>query len=793
MAEEEVILKEGENPANESGGGGGGGFSRSSAPQESEKKEEENLEESVDENKLTHQLKKISKDPKFILLFALLSGIMIILLVVLIFLSSGTSLPKDILIPASESTSQTIVNDENVVNFDMHKIDSMVQKANALYLRGEREQALKAYEHIALYSESLSSYNLGVSQMQQGAYANALANFKEAIASGENRTVAAINAAVCALHLKDEEKFKYYIDLAYVNLTNEGDSKLFDYYLSLINYYKGYYPEALQMFQKTKEASYSDDAKYLSAKIYTKMGLNEKAIQSLKAQGNYETSLSLGLLYARVGDYKNARASLEQALKINKDRNQSIATLNLIDLKTGYYQDMLTRIGRFYRQNEKQTLDTYKIKVRLKKDLSDISIAQSDFKKDFMPNKKAQADLIFYFAPYQVFDATQAAKYINKANANKFLQDETDTGTLLRTSKAISSANVRLAKIISLALNNELHKANDEFKKLLSIYQEHSILHYNLALSYAQLQKYDLAYKHFSSSYHLDPKNYAAGAFAVLSGYLSKKNITRLASELNEEFALNSNQDDKIYQYISFFTNDNNAAMLPFLDEKITPSPFMHIVSAIIAKNNGLFHQSEEHINALKELLNDDILANILYFNARNSNLSIKEYATNAQIYFRNAELNYAKLAGGAVIVRDNYIKLMRVCGLLNQEREKIKQSLALGSADEIGLSWILAYMDIYAGLYEESYALYDVLINDYEIKDSQTYFLAAVSAIGANNPNAAIALLELARLEDDSNQEARVALGLLYQEVQNYEPALFQYSKIENGFMSEFFTFDLL
>ncbi len=60
---------------------------------------------------------------------------------------------------------------------------------------------------------------------------------KKAIANWENQSVAAINAAVCALKLNDQEKFNYHIDLAQVYLPKEGKSKLYDYYLALINYY----------------------------------------------------------------------------------------------------------------------------------------------------------------------------------------------------------------------------------------------------------------------------------------------------------------------------------------------------------------------------------------------------------------------------------------------------------------------------------------------------------------------------------------------------------------------------
>ncbi|NDJ27606.1 tetratricopeptide repeat protein [Campylobacter sp. MIT 19-121] len=784
MAEEEVILKEKEETSggfSRSGGEeNGSGFSRSGG----EKQDDSSFEEAPRE-------KKWYEDTKFVFMLAVLLGVVAILLVVLSFLSSQKSEPSGVIIPTTPQAPQASVDNESL-QFDMSKMDSMIQKANALYLQGEREQALQAYEQIALYSEALSNYNLGVSQMNQNNYALALESFKKAIEGNENQTVSAINAAVCALHLNDIAKFQYYLDLAYVYLPNEGNSKLFNYYLSLINYYKGFYPEALQMLQLTNDESYVDNARYLSAKIYAKMGLDAKALENLQKQGNFESSLSQGLIYARMGDYARAKTALERSLKIDKERNQSIAALNLIDLKTGKYQDMLSRIRAFYQGAEKTTLDTYKIKVRLKKELFDIQIAQDNFSKDFLQDKKAQADFLFYFAPYQVFDTKQAANYINKANVVDFLEDKKDGIELLNASQMLSSVNVKLAKIISKVFESKLKEANNDFKTLLNSYQEHSILHYNLALSYAQLQNYDLAYKHFSSSYHLDPKNYAAGAFAVLTGNLSQKSTIRLVNEINENISVDDEFKANVYQNILLFANNDNAAMLPFLDDNTESSPLSFMLKSIIAKNNGLYNQMDAQLARLKNAAKDDILADILLFNAQNSNLNIKEYAQNAQLHFKNIELNYKALAGGANLIRENYINLMRVSGLLNQEREKIKEELALGMQDEAGLSAILAYMDIYAGLYAEAYALYDTLINDFNHKDSTTYFLAAVAAIGSNNPNAAIALLELAKLEDESNQEARVALGLLYQEVQNYEPALYHYGQVENNFQSRFFTFDL-
>lgn len=732
----------------------------------------------------------IKKENKVLFAVAILIGFILFLLTLLLFLSNTKIEPKNVIIPTAIQAETAAKTSENA-RVESGKIDSMVHKANALYLRGETEQALHIYEQIALYSESLSNYNLGVAQMSQNNYSQALDAFKQAILSNENQTVAAINAAVCALYLNDNTQFDYYINLAQSYVGNEGKSELFNYYLALIYYYKGFYPEALQMLQKIDNEIYEDNAKYLSAKILAKLGRNEESLKMLYSQGAFETSISTGLLYARMGEYDRAIKDLERAMKIDSSKDASIAALNLIDLKLGKYSEMIKRVRSYFGGEEAKTLDLHRIKVSLKPDIFDPQLVQSAFKKDFMTDKKSQADLIFYFAPYQVFDTKQASGYINKANVDNFLQRQQNNIALLNASSTLSSVNVKLAKIIHLALNHQLHRANDEFKALLNAYSEHSILHFNLALSYAQLQRYDLAHKHFTSSYHLDPKNYAAGAYAVICSSLLGVDDTKFIAEIKETIAADTNFKGEIYQALMSFASDDYIAMMPYFDsENADKTAFGVMTRLLIAKLNNLPKQADALTAQLYGLLKSDLMANILYFNARNSNLNIKEYAQNAQIYFRDLNIDYNTLARGANVLRDNYILLMRVAGIINQERDKIKSRLARTSADEVGLSEILAYMDIYAGQFQEAYGLYDTLINDYKVQDSRTYFLAAVAAVGSQNVNAALALLELARLADPLNQEVLLALGLLYHEVRNYEPALFQYSRVKENFLSEFFDF---
>ncbi|EAI1663331.1 motility protein PflB [Campylobacter coli] len=763
---------------------GGFKFTRESAPEESSTFEE------VKEDEPTPWY----KDRKFMSLVGLSLGIICILVFTLFYLTFNEGKVKPDIIASKPIEQPVVMPDESYNYNDMTRVDGMIQKANALYLKGEVEQALKVYEQIAVYNESLSNYNLGVSQMNEGKFDEAFDSFKKAIANGENQSVAAINAAVCALKLNDKEKFKYYIDLAQVYLPKEGKSKLYDYYLALINYYKGYYPEALQMLQRVNSEPYTDVAKYLSAKIYAKMDFDAKSVQQLNTQGSFEPSLSLGLLYARMGEYDKAKIALNTAMKIERDFNQSLSALTLVDIKTGDFQDMLLRLQDTYRNDEDKykILDRYKIKVRLNKELFNIAIAQRNFSNDILKKQKDQFDLLFYFAPYQVFDSKQASLYIKKANITNFVDDSSDGQSYLARSQALSSTNVKISNIINDALNQKLRLANKEFQALLEDYPEHSILQYNLALTYAQMQNYELAYKHFSSSYHLNPKNYLAGAFAMFCGKLSDNDTTKLYHEILDNIAADSNFKANMQKNMLFLANGDYISMLPYLDENGQKTPLNLIFETIIAKNNNLNNQVDVRIAKLRSELPQDIVANILYFNSLNSNLNIKEYAQNAQIHFKNLQVDYRSVFGGSNIARELYVNLMHIAGLLNLERQKFKTLINTSKVKDEGMIQTLAYLDIFAQQYEESYALYNTLIDEYGAKDSRTLFLASVAAVGANNPNSAIALLQLSKLTDKNNKESKVALGLLYQEVGNYEAAMTQYRILPNDFKSEFFTFDI-
>ena len=130
-------------------------------------------------------------------------ALVIILAVVLFFVFRGEKKP-----PIDEKQIVKDIEEHyESQKFGSSKIDDMIAKANLLYEKGNKFEALKIYENIAVYNQSLSNYNLGVSQMRQGKFEDALKSFKKAIDNNENVAVSAINAAVSSLELKNEQNF----------------------------------------------------------------------------------------------------------------------------------------------------------------------------------------------------------------------------------------------------------------------------------------------------------------------------------------------------------------------------------------------------------------------------------------------------------------------------------------------------------------------------------------------------------------------------------------------------------
>lgn len=732
----------------------------------------------------------VKKSKKKLFIFGGIGILLVIALATTLFFATRDKKPQ--LDPSQ--LARDIEDRFEVQKFGASKIDDMIQKANILYEKGNKFEALKIYENVAIYNESLSNYNLGVSQMKQEKFKEAIESFKKAINNKENIAVSAINAAVSSLELNNTKSFEYYIDLANSFLQDEVDSPLYNYYYALIRYYKGEYIEALHALSHPTQRHYKNKYDYLSAKILTHLGNDEEAIEKLENQKEFDANLPLGMLYARNAEYEKARNKLNLALKNSDEINKIDTMLALIDIKTGNYALGADGLKTVFAKDKLFINNAFPIKAILKQELFDVNLAQMHFKNDIFFDKTKRYEVLFYFAPYKVFDASQTINYIRKGGVSLFLDDASSASSYLSASGTISKVNLELSKAISSALNYKLKEANAHFAKLISLYPEHSVLHYNLALSYAQIGNFSLAAKHFITSYHLDPTNHLAGVFGAISNDINNENNAKLLQEISENLEHDSKiKEVNLYKALTELIAGNQNALIRWLEEDKEENALNLTFDAIIAKISNRNEEFAKKSEVLKSKLQDDVIANILNFIAKFDDKNIKDYVKQIQIYFHNKELNEAAFYHGANIIKEQYIKLLQISGLLNYEREKLKELIANGNKDDANLLQTLAYIDIFTNDFEESYRIYNRMIDEFKISDAGTLFMAAVAAIGSNHPQNAIALLELSKLTDPNSSDSRLALAYLYQEVGNIEAATIQYNLIKGEkFQSKFFDFNI-
>ena len=679
-------------------------------------------------------------------------------------------------------------------DIELSKLENMIAKANYLYSNGSKKKALTLYENIAHFSEAISAYNLGVAQLKDEQYEVALKTFKKAIQNDEKRCVSAINAAVCSLHLKDEKSFKYYIDLAYAYLSKENESQLYSYYYALINYYRNNYLEALSALKNPTTDEYLKIQNHLSAKINALFENDYDAIENMEKSFSELDDFSIGLLYARVGDVNLAKVHLKEAITNNIEPMKAQLALGFVNLKSGQITEAAKLIENITDMYGDNVYKVYPIKVQLKKSLFDVSKAQSRYRNVNSKSRLTKYHKIFYFSPYKIFNANQTISYIRKGTANIYIDNISEAQDYLSKSSSVSNVNVGIARAIKKALNFRTREANSILKNLITLQPKHSILHYNLALTYAQIGNMKLANKHFLRSYHLDAKNYLSGVYAVMTSQLLNKDYTKLYSILSESIN-DENPSEKIslYKTLLYITQNNILATVDWLYKDYKQRPLYLAMDVIIALELNKIDEAKRATQKLTLLQSNDILPHLMYIDAHFSDLNEKDYSSRVLNYLKIQKFTYEDLYYGPYITRYLYIQKNLIIGRLFFLKEQLKHVLETTQENTSELTSALALSSLYSGDYEESYSLYNNLIDNLKVRDAYTLFLGAVASVAANHPSNAIALLELSKLKDSDFLESRYALGLLYLEIKNNKGAVIQLSRVNrDNFNSEYFSFDI-
>ena len=734
-----------------------------------------------------------AKDKKKLIIFGAIGVFLLLIIIVLVFTLTSSD-PKISIDPDEITLLDEKLKQKPTPHIEISKLENMIAKANYLYTNGSKEKALSLYENIAQYSEAISEYNLGVAQLKNEQYDVALKTFSKAIKNDEKRCVSAINAAVCALHLKDKNSFHYYIDLAYAYLPYEANSPLYSYYYTLINYYKQNYLASLNALKNSTSKEYPQVQKHLSAKINALYKNDYDAIEVMEQHFESLDEFSIGLLYARVGDFTLAIGHLEEAVVQNIQPVKAQLALGLINLKLGRLSQAASKINNMTDMYPEEVYAHYPVRVKLDDALFDTLKAQNRYRNTVLGSKNTIYQKIFAFSPYKIFNANQTISYIRKGNANIYIDNIHSAKKYLKTSSSSSSVNIGITQAIKKALNLKIRDANSELQALVKLQPKHSILQYNLALTFAQMGNLKKANEHFLRSYYLDAKNYLSGVYAVMTSQLIHRDYTKLRSILKDSINNEEDSEEKeLYKTLMFIADNNYISAVDWLDNDYKKRPLYLLLNTIISLKTNKIEVAKKAANTLTLLLPHEILPHLLYIDAHFSEEAPKKYARSVLNYLRKQDFTFNDLYFGPYITRYLYIQENLITGKLYFLRQQLKSVLSSTSENTQEIVSSLALASLFDKHFEESYTLYNTLIDELKVQDSYTLFLGAVASTAAGHHGNAIALLELSKLKNSDNYESRYALALLYLEIKNNEGAVIQLSRIhQDGFQSHYFDFEI-
>jgi len=737
-------------------------------------------DEKESEGNSQKELNKNKKDKKLYFILIALLVVLIILFLILLFIlvkEKENNVSKKNM---QEAQIKKITQKLKKKHFPKQEIQLLIKKANILYMRGKKIEALKLLNKLSIYSEALSNYNLGVIKIKEKEYKEAIRYFNKAISNKDNRALSAINAAYCSLKLNDKKKFKYYTELAELYLPEESKSKSYPFYYALINYYLGREFNSLVALNVSK--TYPEKTKQLKTSIYN---LYDDVYNVL----NYtKDPFILGISYARIGEYKLAKQELQKV--VNGYPLKAGVALGLVELKLHEYKNA----AEAFNIAKNKGVIVYPINVIVKPDLFNIKAAQKSF-KDKLLTKENIYKLLFYYAPYKVFNINQTMNYLQKGSYASGLNIEQAT-SYLNKSYTISKLNIKMSEGIKYAIGHHILKANKILSELARKYPYHSILHYDLGLTYINLKNYKKAYYHFLRAYHLDSTNYLAGIFAIIIGNKFKfKSVNMIKRNLNNDIDFN-NPKNKIFTTLLSFINNNYPDIYSFIESDYKKTKFNVMlalgISNILDKKEEFLKQSM----ILKSIDNKDIVSNLLYFYATHKSENMNKFALNFQHFFVNGlkkwDLNIFYF--GSLTAFDIFSDFAKISGELPKLKLILQNKLLdkLDIEDSIPVLQKLAFVDLYTKHFEESYTIFNDLIDNKGVDDYKTLFYGAVASILADHHANAIALLALSKRKNKNAFEARYGLGLLYHEAKNLRGATIQYLKIPNGFISKFFDFEL-
>lgn len=368
--------------------------------------------------------------------------------------------------------------------------------------KNEYEEAIKLFGKTSKILEIPSYLNMGIAYYKLGSIDNAIVYLNKIYEKPENANIHTYPYMAACYYLYQISKDNKYLDTIvktskkYKNLSEHSKRMLSDTYIILKEY--------------------------------------ENALQILNTM-DYAMDLKKALIYIKLKDYEKANILLKKA----KEQNVNPNTIDKILWFLSFTNLKMNNIDQL-----KETLDlinerrsTFKANTELP---LEIFFNQNKFTSaqylnsvtNFDDNRKI--DFIFYFAPF-IFSDSQEIIY---DSLKGFIYNQKESILNLEEMVEYNAKFLKIVKEDPIIRVAELEKMLTKDTK--------SYIFYNLALSCAQINDFNNAFKYFERAYKLNPGN---KLYSIM--YLITANRLNIKIKDKEYIENNIKSDNGLYNYFS--------------------------------------------------------------------------------------------------------------------------------------------------------------------------------------------------------------------------------------------------
>jgi tetratricopeptide (TPR) repeat protein len=624
------------------------------------------------------------------------------LLFVILFLSSLYGNNKDLL----QSQPEILFNYDKLKDYQKKLyLEVEFNKAILLLNKEQYKEAIKILEKTVEFLEIPSYLNIGIAYYKMGLI---------------DKSVIYLNKIYTNKKSKKSNVYSFMSSAFYLYKIS-GDDKYLD---SIVNNSKRF-------------KNLSEHTKRMLADTYIILKQYDKAIKVLESM-EFSLDLKKGMLYLKINNYEKAEIYLKKA----KENTANVDTLNNIlwmlvyrDLKTNDLEKLKENLDEI---NDRKSIFSANLKLPLELYFNKNKYSSEEY-LDFLTNLKGnrKEDFMYYFAPFIFSDKFE----IIYDSLKGFIFSSKDSLSSLEEMVKYNSGFIDIIKDDPIIRVNKL--------KSLIKPNTRSYVYYNLALSYAQINDFQNAYKYFEKAFRLNPGNKLYASMMLITAKRIDKKIK------DEEYIVSNIKSSKgLYKYFGktlykLFVNETYSIKDEPLNYKKTV--FYKSLDYLdkLSKNGDL----NDHV-LLKEYEKDPLIFLINFIQRKKNEADFTYFSRLQDTLPLSLNNNFIDTS---LIVTKYYIDLLKALGLFH------KADIVIAGNSKPSYLRTKAYKDLHFNKSDETIKILEYLQSEYNLENRYDMFLMVAALLDAGRYNdASIQISLIKAILNDSDADFLTGVQLI-------------------------------